>query len=92
MIIFNRANLDLFEWLGEPKFNIFDEIDLIINKFLSHPSIVKLKQKFSFKRKFAFKLVTEELVRNTVNKLSRNKTVGGNIPLNLLKECIIVFP
>ena len=30
-------NFDLFEWPDEPKFNIFDEIDLIINKFWSDP-------------------------------------------------------
>ena len=28
-------NLDLFEWLDEPKFNICYEIDIIINKFWS---------------------------------------------------------
>ena len=26
-------NLDLFEWLDEPRFNIFDEIDITINNF-----------------------------------------------------------
>ena len=35
-------NLDLFEWPDEPKFNIFDKIDIIINKSLSHPKIIKL--------------------------------------------------
>ena len=39
--------LDLFEWPEEPKFNIFDEIDIIINKFWFHRNIIKLKQKFS---------------------------------------------
>ena len=29
----------------------FDETDIIINKFLSHSKIIKLKQKFSFKKK-----------------------------------------
>ena len=42
-------NLDLFEWPDEPKFNIFDEIDTIINKFWSHPKIIKLKQNFPIK-------------------------------------------
>ena len=32
-------NLVLFEWLDEPKFNIFVEIDKIINKFWSHSKI-----------------------------------------------------
>ena len=52
-------NLDLFEWPDEPKFNIFDEIDIIINKFWFHPKIIKLKQKFSIK-KIAFKSYTEK--------------------------------
>ena len=39
--------LDLFEWPDEPKFNI----DIIIDKFWSHPKIIKLKQKFSCKKK-----------------------------------------
>ena len=43
-------NFDLFEWPDEPKFNIFDEIDLIINKFWSDPKNIKLKQKFSIKK------------------------------------------
>ena len=43
-------NLDLFEWPYELKFKIFDEIDIIINKFWSHPEISKLKQKFSYKK------------------------------------------
>ena len=36
-------NFDLFEWPDEPKFNIFDEIDIVLNKFWSHPKIIKLK-------------------------------------------------
>ena len=56
-LLFNKffksitKNLDLFEWPDEPKFNIFDKIDIIINKFWSHPKIIKLKQKFSCKKK-----------------------------------------
>ena len=63
--------LDLFEWPDEPKFNILDEMDIIINNFRSHLSIVKLKQKFSFERNFAFKTATEEFIKNIVNDLSR---------------------
>ena len=33
-------NLNLFERSDEPTFNIFDEIDIVVNKFCSHPSIV----------------------------------------------------
>ena len=44
-------NFDLFEWPEEPKSNIFDEINIIINKFWFHPKIIKLKQKFPIKKK-----------------------------------------
>ena len=44
-------NFDLFEWPEEPKSNIFDEINTIINKFWFHPKIIKLKQKFPIKKK-----------------------------------------
>ena len=39
-------------------FNIFDEINTIVNTFRSHASIIKWKQKFSMKREFEFKSVT----------------------------------
>ena len=42
--------LDLFEWPDKPKFSIFDEIDIIINKFWSNPKTIKLKQKFPNKK------------------------------------------
>ena len=48
-------NLDLFESPEELKFNFFDEIDKIIKKYWSQLKIIKLEQKFSIKRKFAFK-------------------------------------
>ena len=44
-------NFDLFEWPEEPKSNIFDEINTIINKLWFHPKIIKLKQKFPIKKK-----------------------------------------
>ena len=43
-------NLHLYEWLDEPKFNIFVEIDKIINKFWSHSKNIELKQKFFIKK------------------------------------------
>ena len=52
-------NLDLFEWPDEPNFKILDEIVIIITKFWSHSKIIKLNQKFSYK-KMVFKPYTEE--------------------------------
>ena len=79
-------NLDLFESPEELKFNFFDEIDKIIKKYWSHLKIIKLEQKFSIKRKFAFKPFTKELFKNILKNLSRNEVAGGDIPLNLIKE------
>ena len=67
-------------------------MDIIINKFWSYPSIVKLKRKLSFKRKFAFKPVTEEFVKNIAKNVSRNEAAGEDIQLNLLKESTFVLP
>ena len=51
-----------------------------------------MKQKFSIKRKFAFKLFTEEFFKNIVNGLSWNKAADGDIPLNLIKESTFIPP
>ena len=60
MIIFNQSLFsNLSDWPDEPKLNIFDETDIIINKFWCHPKIIKLKQKFSIK-KIVFKPLTED--------------------------------
>ena len=79
-------NLDLFESPEDLKFNFFDEIDKIIKKYWSQLKIIKLEQKFSIKRKFAFKPFTKELFKNILNNLSRNEVAGSDIPLNLIKE------
>ena len=76
-------SLDLSEWPDEPKFNIFDEIDTTINKFWSHPEIIKFRQKFSIKKKIAFKPYTEEFFKNIVNDLSWNEAAGGYTPFTL---------
>ena len=70
-------NLDLFQWLDEPKFNIFNEIDIIINGFWSRPSIVKLKQKFSLKRYFALNRLQKNLLKTSLTMyLGIKKLVG----------------
>ena len=73
-------------------FNIFDEINIIINKFWSHLKIMKQKQKSSIKRKFTFKPFAEELYKNIFNDLFWNEAAGGDIPLNLIKETTFIFP
>ena len=88
-LLFNNYFQSITKNLEKPKiknlkFNIFDEIDIIINKFWSHPKIIKLKQKFLIERKLAFKGFREEFFENIVNDLSWNEAAGGDIPLNLI--------
>ena len=86
-------NLDLFAGPDEPKFKMFDEINIIINKLWSHHKIIKLKQKYSIiKRKFAFKPFTEEFLKNIVNDLPWNEAADGDIPLNHIKESTFILP
>ena len=59
-------NLDLFERPDEPKFNIFDEIDILINKFWFHPKIIKLKQKFSIKKKLRLKRLRKNSLKTSL--------------------------
>ena len=59
-------NLDLFEWPVELKFNIFDEIDIIINKFWSHPKIIKLKQKFSIKKNLCLNRIRKNSLKTSL--------------------------
>ena len=58
--------LDLLEWPDEPKFNIFDEIDIIINKFWFHPKIIKLKQKFSIKIKLHLNCIRKNSLKTSL--------------------------
>ena len=51
-----------------------------------------MKQKILFKRKFAFKPVTEEFVKNIINDLSQNKAASGDIPLDVFKKSTFVLP
>ena len=62
------------------------KVEFTVNRSLLNKSIIniiKLKQKFSIKRKFVFKPVTEKIVNNI--DLFQNKAAGGDIALNLLK-------
>ena len=72
-------NLDLLEWPDESKFNVFDKIDIIINKFRFHPKITKLKQKFSIKKKLRLNRIRKNSLKTSL--ISWNEADGGDIPI-----------
>ena len=55
-------------------------------------ALLNLSKNFHFKRKFTFKLVTEEFVKNIISDLSQNKAAGVDIPLKVLKDSTFVLP
>ena len=84
-------SLDLLEWHLGSTDQIYDSIDRIIYSFRFHLSIKNIKRNYKITKKFSFKPVSEEFVKDIVNNLSSNKAAGGEIPLKILKECDFSF-
>ena len=58
----------------------------IIKKFKNHPSIVKIKNKYLIKEKFAFQPVSVKDVENVIKNIPSNKASGGHMPIQILKQ------
>ena len=84
-------SLNLLEWHLGSTDQIYDSIDRIIYSFRFHLSIKNIKRNYKITKKFSFKPVSEEFVKDIVNNLSSNKAAGGEIPLKILKECDFSF-
>ena len=66
-------------------------LDDILEKFDTHPSILKIKQKLKNNESFSFQLVTEDQVRKEILNLNGSKaTPIGDISVNLLKLTVDV--
>ena len=76
-------SLDSFEWPSGSSDQIYDSVD----SFCFHPSLKNIKRNNKITRKFSFKPVTEEFVKDIVNELSLNKAADAEIQLKILKEC-----
>ena len=67
------------------------DLNYIINKYRNHPSIKTIKENFPNVKKFAFQLVSTEDVKKVIKDLKTNKSVGGEIPTQILKESEFTF-
>ena len=67
------------------------DLNYVINKYRNHPSIKIIKENFSNVKKFAFQLVSTEDVKKVIKDLKTNKSVGGEIPTQILKESEFTF-
>ena len=70
-------------------------IDSIVKRYESHPSIIKIKQNVKIKSKFKFNNVTTDNIKDEISKLNSKKaSVSNDIPANILKENmdIVCYP
>ena len=68
--------LNTSEWLSCEK---EDQLTDTINKFKSHPSINKIKSKYTTTQKFSFKSVTVKDIENIIKNIPTSKVTGGEI-------------
>ena len=59
------------------------DLNYIINKYRSHPSIKIIKENFPNVKKFAFQLVSTEDVKKVMKDLKTSKSVGGETPTQM---------
>ena len=95
-------SLNLFSWSSKVKV-CDDKVQGIILNFSSHPSILKIKEKFQLKI-FSFQHVSEATVmrqhaseanfsvRKVVKNLPSDKVSAGEIPTKIVKESTFCFP
>ena len=79
-------SLDLYEFPLKPSREYADEIDNIVSKFKTDPSIVKIKKHFKINTSFSFSPTSKDEIVATIIDLQNNKAAGGEIPLNILNK------
>ena len=68
-----------------------DYLDITIRKYEKQPSIKMIKQNFRISKKFSFEPVFKDEVKKIIKALKNIKSVGGEIPTKILKECQLTF-
>ena len=88
-------NLNLEHWDEDSNsysgFNHRNNVKDIIKKYINYPNINDIKKKYKNIKKFSFRPVTTDEVKKVIKDLKRNKSVGGEIPIQMLKESGFTF-
>ena len=84
-------SLDLYEFPSKPSSEYADEIDNIVSKFKTHPSIVKINKHFKINTTFSFSPTSKDEIVAIIKDLQDNKATGGEISLNILKKSNFTF-
>ena len=68
-----------------------DRIENIIKRYKNHPSIRNIKANFNSVCIFSFQPVCVDDVKTVIQDLKNNKSVGSEIPIQILKESEFTF-
>ena len=68
-----------------------DYLDITIRKYEKHPSIQMIKKNFRISKKFSLEPVSKDEVKKIIKDLKNSKSVGGEIPTKIFKECEFTF-
>ena len=80
-------SLGVVPYLDENDNNIYsrNKIDMIVSKYVNHPSILKIKEYINVKETFTFSKTTYNELQNKLLKLDPNKaSVDNDIPTKIL--------
>ena len=88
IFMYSRGSLDLKKDDESSLSPINSEnINNVLEKHKSHPSIEEISQTFMTNKKFSFKFVTEDLVREEIKNLDGSKAIpNGDISVDILKS------
>ena len=84
-------SLVLYDFPSKLRREYADEIDNIVSKFNTHPSIVKIKKHFKIKTTFSFSPTSKDEIVAIIKDLQTNKATDGEIPLNIFKKSNFTF-
>ena len=89
-------SLDLYKWESEiSDFSLNDSnqdyLDIAIRNYEKHPSIQMVKQNSRISKEFSFRPISEDEIKNMIKDLKNSKSVGGEIPIKILKEWEFTF-
>lgn len=84
-------SLELYNYPCDNIDRLVDDVDRIILKLRSYPSIQKIQQNFSMNKKFPFRELTVNEIERIIKELPKNKAAGADIPLKVSKQSNFSF-
>ena len=77
--------LNIHKWNENFVANHSDKVNIAIEKYSSHPSIITIKNKIANGDSFVFREISSHEAFSEIAKLKRDKKTSGNIPVSILQ-------